>query len=168
MVASAQGNWVQVGLPPNFSWGYLGQQIGSGNVSSQHAMLLDGELVTGGKLRWNRAVAEQEIRTAEQGLYAQQQRVLTDVRIGFYEALLARRNLELAQQLLTIAGDAQTDGSAPAASGRDLEGRSQSGENRGLQRRNEFVRCSAAPFRGLANVASRFGHAQHAAGRAAG
>src|SRR5262245_40324507 len=23
LVASAQGNWVQVGLPPNFSWGYL-------------------------------------------------------------------------------------------------------------------------------------------------
>src|SRR6478752_9560605 len=64
MVASAQGNWVQVGLPPNFSWGYLGQQLGSGNIASQHAFLIDGELITGGKLRWNRAIAEQEILRA--------------------------------------------------------------------------------------------------------
>ncbi len=108
LIASARGNWVQVGLPPNFSWGYLGQQLGSGNRASQHAFLLDGEIVTGGKLRWNRAIAEQEILRAEQNMYAQQQRVLTDVRIGFYEALLAQRNLELAQLLLKIATDATT------------------------------------------------------------
>src|SRR5439155_5482390 len=35
-----------------------------------------------------------------------QQRVLTDVRVAFYEALLAQRNLELAQTLLKIAGEA--------------------------------------------------------------
>jgi cobalt-zinc-cadmium efflux system outer membrane protein len=108
LVASAQGNWVQVGLPPNFSWGYLGQQLGSGNRASQHAFLMDGELVTAGKLRWNRAIAEQEILRAEQNLFAQQQRVLTDVRVAFYEALLAQRNLELAQTLLKIASDATT------------------------------------------------------------
>src|SRR5262245_3707417 len=92
LVASARGNWVQVGLPPNLSWGYLGQQLGSGNIASQHMFMVDGELVTGGKLRWNRAVAEQEILRAEQQLFAQQQRVLTDVRVAFYEALLAQRN----------------------------------------------------------------------------
>ena len=106
LIASARGNWVQVGLPPNFSWGYLGQQLGSGNRASQHALLIDGELVTGGKLRWNRAIAEQEILRAEQNMFAQQQRVLTDVRVAFYEALLAQRNLELAQTLLKIAGEA--------------------------------------------------------------
>jgi cobalt-zinc-cadmium efflux system outer membrane protein len=108
MIAARRGNWVQVGLPPNFSWGYLGQQLGSGNRASQHAMLVDGELVTGGKLRLNREIAAQEILQAEQTLYAQQQRVLTDVRIAFYEALLAQRSLDLTQQLLQIARDAQT------------------------------------------------------------
>jgi cobalt-zinc-cadmium efflux system outer membrane protein len=109
LIASARGNWVQVGLPPNFAWGYSGQQIGSGprpTSQAQHALLLDGEIVTAGKLRLNRAIAEQEIIRAEQNMYAQQQRVLTDVRIGFYEALLAQRNLELAQLLLKIANDA--------------------------------------------------------------
>jgi len=105
LVAAARGNWVQVGLPPVWSWGYLGQQLGSGNRASQHAMLMDGELVTAGKLRLNRDIAEQEIRRAEQVLYAQQQRVLTDVRVTFYEALLAQRSLALTQQLVTIARD---------------------------------------------------------------
>src|SRR5207302_7625748 len=91
MVGAARGNWIQVGLPPKFSWGYLGQQIGSGNRASQHALLLDGEVMTGGKLTLNRAIAEQEVARAEQVLYAQEQRVLTDVRIAFYDALWAQR-----------------------------------------------------------------------------
>lgn len=107
LVESARGNWVQVGLPPNFSWGYLGQQLGSGNAATQHALLVDGELVTAGKLRWNRAIAEQEIVRAEQHFFAQQQRVLTDVRIAFYEALLAQRGLDLARQLVALAQQAQ-------------------------------------------------------------
>ncbi len=107
LVSSARGNWVQVGLPPNPAWGYLGQQLGSGNKASQHAMLIDGEIITGGKLRWNRAVAEQEILRAEQNWFAQQQRVLTDVRVAFYQALLAQRSLDLSVLLLSIARDAQ-------------------------------------------------------------
>jgi outer membrane protein, heavy metal efflux system len=107
LVAAARGNWVQVGLPPNPAWGYLGQQLGSGRKATQHALIIDGEIVTGGKLRLNRAVAEQELLRTEQTLFAQQQRVLTDVRVGFYEALLAQRSLELADQLLRIAKDGQ-------------------------------------------------------------
>ena len=86
LVAAARGNWVQVGLPPNPNWGYLGQQLGSGPAATQHALLIDGELINGGKLRWNRAVAEQELVKAEQELYAQQQRVVTDVRVAFFDA----------------------------------------------------------------------------------
>jgi cobalt-zinc-cadmium efflux system outer membrane protein len=106
LVASARGNWVQVGLPPNPSWGYLGQQLGSGRIASQHMAMVDGQLVTGGKLRWNRAIAEQEILRSEQVMFAAQQRVLTDVRVAFYEALIAQRNLDLSQQLLNIAREA--------------------------------------------------------------
>src|SRR4051812_25546654 len=110
MVVAAQGNWVQVGLPPNLAWGYSGQQFGSGprpTNQAQHGLLIEGELVMGGKLRLNRAVAEWEVGRAQQNLFAQQQRVLTDVRVAFYEALIAQRNLELAEQLLKIARDAQ-------------------------------------------------------------
>jgi cobalt-zinc-cadmium efflux system outer membrane protein len=110
MVAAAQGNWVQVGLPPNLAWGYSGQQFGSGprpTNQAQHGLLIEGELIMGGKLKLNRAVAEWEVGRAQQNLFAQQQRVLTDVHVAFYEALIAQRNLDLAEQLLKSAGDAQ-------------------------------------------------------------
>jgi cobalt-zinc-cadmium efflux system outer membrane protein len=41
-------------------------------------------------------------------MFAQHQRVLTDVRIAFCEALLAQRGLQLAEQLLRIARDGRT------------------------------------------------------------
>jgi cobalt-zinc-cadmium efflux system outer membrane protein len=103
LVSAAQGNWVQVGLPPNPSAGYLGQQLGSGGRAEQHALLVEQEIVTGRKLRLNREVAYQELVRAEQQLAAQQQRVLTDVRQAFFEALLAQRRVELAQELVSIA-----------------------------------------------------------------
>jgi outer membrane protein, heavy metal efflux system len=108
LVSAERGNWVQVGLPPNPAWGYAGYQLGSGGRAEQHALLVDGELVTGHKLRLNRAIAEQQIARAEQNMFAQQQRVLTDVRVAFYESLLAQRGLQLAEQLLKIARDGRT------------------------------------------------------------
>lgn len=103
MVAAAHGHWVQVGLPPNPRAGYLGQQLGSGGQAEQHGLLVEKEFVRGKKLELNRNVAAHELVRAEQQLVAQHQRVLTDVRIAFYEALLAQRRSELAQQLVTIA-----------------------------------------------------------------
>ena len=108
LVSAERGNWVQVGLPPNPAFGYAGFQLGSGGRAEQHVALVDGELVMGGKLRLNRAIAEQQIARAEQNMFAQQQRVLTDVRVAFYEALLAQRGLQLAEQLLKIARDGRT------------------------------------------------------------
>ena len=49
LVEAARGNWVQVGLPPNPSFGYLGQQLGSGGRAEQHALLLEQEFVLGHK-----------------------------------------------------------------------------------------------------------------------
>jgi cobalt-zinc-cadmium efflux system outer membrane protein len=70
--------------------------------------MIEHEIITPGKRRLNRAVAEQEIIRAEQLLAAQQQRVLTDVRLAFYDALLAQQRLKLAQQLLHVAQQGQT------------------------------------------------------------
>lgn len=108
MVAAARGNWVQVGLRNNPAVGYLGQQLGSGGLAEQHAVMVDQEIITGGKRQLNRAEAEQRVAIAEQQLAAQQQRVLTDVRLVFYDALLAQQRLKLAQQLLEIAMQGQS------------------------------------------------------------
>jgi cobalt-zinc-cadmium efflux system outer membrane protein len=104
LVGAARGNWVQVGLLPNPTAGYDGQQLGSGGLAEQHGVLFSQELVRGGKLRLNRAVAEQELTRAQQELAIQQQRVLTDVRLSFYQVLLAQRQIDLTEHLVRISG----------------------------------------------------------------
>lgn len=105
-VNAARGKWVQVGLYPNTVLGYSGQQIGSHGVAEQQGVFIGQEFVRGHKLRLNRAVVDQEILKAEQVAFAQEQRVLTDVRLGFYDVLIAQRRVEVTQRLVAIADDA--------------------------------------------------------------
>lgn len=105
LVRAARGNALQVGLPPNPSIGYEGQQIGSGGLAEQHGVLFSQEVVRGGKLRLNRAVANSERMRIEQELSAQQQRVLTDVRIAFYQVLLSQRQIEITDNLIRISNE---------------------------------------------------------------
>lgn len=112
LVDAARGKWVQVGLPPNTALGYSGQQIGSHGQAEQNGVYLQQEFVRGGKLRLNRAIVDQEIAQAEQILATQQQRVLTDVRLGFYDVLIAQRRTEMTQQLVSIANQGMTTAEA--------------------------------------------------------
>jgi len=106
IVEAARGNWVQVGLPPNPSFGYEGQQIGSAGRAEQDGVFVGQEIVRGGKLGLNRQVAAQEWARREQELAAQQQRVLTDVRIAYYQVLIAERQEKLTNELRDIAVEA--------------------------------------------------------------
>lgn len=101
---AARGNWVQAGLGPNPNAGFEGQQLGSGGRAEQHGIWVEQELVRGGKLRVNREIAAQEIGRANQELTAQRQRVTTDVRVLFYQALIAQRQEQLSNDLATNAG----------------------------------------------------------------
>ncbi len=98
-VAALQGKQLQVGLPPNPKAGYDAQDMGLDGGEGQHGAFVSQEIVTGGKLGLNRAVVGGEVRVAEQQFAAQRQRVLTDVRLGFHEVLVADRRLALAKQL---------------------------------------------------------------------
>lgn len=102
-VTAARGNWLQVGLPPNPTVGYEGQQLGSGGRAEQHGIMVGQEFIRGGKLQLSRQVAAQEVARAQQQLAAQQQRVITDVRIAFYEILLAKQQLDIAQEIEQIS-----------------------------------------------------------------
>lgn len=102
LVGAARGNWVQAGLPPNPSVGYEGQQLGSGGRAEQHGVLFSQEWVRRDKLRLSREVGSWEINRAQQQFNAQQRRVLTDVRIAFYQVLLAQRQMDLATELVRI------------------------------------------------------------------
>ncbi len=103
LLDAARGNYIQVGLPPNPSAGYEGQQIGSRGLAEQDGVFVSQEIVRGGKLKLNRQVAAQEWVRAEQELSAQQQRVLTDVRVAYYEVLIAQRQDSLTTELLQVA-----------------------------------------------------------------
>lgn len=105
LVSAARGNWVQVGLAPNPVVGYEGQQIGSDGLAEQDGVFVGQEFVRGGKLRLNRQVAAQQIAKAQQELAAMQQRVRTDVRLGYYQVLVAQRQLDLTLELVRIANE---------------------------------------------------------------
>ncbi len=98
---AARGNWVQVGLYPNPGVAYLGNQIGDQGRAGQQGGYFEQEIVRGGKLQLNREVAEREILIAQQNLAAQRQRVINDVRIQFYNTLVAQRAVEITHDLRT-------------------------------------------------------------------
>lgn len=103
LARAAQGNYIQVGLRPNPVVGYEGQQLGSGGQAEQDGIFVEQEFVRGGKLGLNRQIAAQEWAQREQELAAQQQRVLTDVRIAFYTVLIAQLQEEQYDQLVEAA-----------------------------------------------------------------
>jgi outer membrane protein, heavy metal efflux system len=103
LVAAARGAALQAGLPPNPEVGYDGQQLGSGGQAEQHGIVVSQEIVRGGKLQLSRATADRERFRLVQEFAAQQQRVLTDVRIAFFQVLLAQRQIEVTQDLINIS-----------------------------------------------------------------
>lgn len=108
LVGAANGNWIQVGLRPNPTVGYEGQQLGSGGLAEQQGVLFSQEFVRGGKLQLNRAVAANDRMRLEQELMAQQQRVLTDVRVAYFQVLLAQRQIQLTGDLIQISDEGAT------------------------------------------------------------
>jgi cobalt-zinc-cadmium efflux system outer membrane protein len=101
-VRAAEGRWLQAGLPQNTELGYSGQQIGSRGLAEQDGVYMRQPLVRLRKLRLNRLVAAQEINVARQQAQVQQQRLLTDVRLGFYEMLVAQRRVDLNRELVHV------------------------------------------------------------------
>ena len=67
------------------------QQMGSHGRAEQDYVAFSQEFVGIGKLRLSREVAAKEVARAEQELAMQRSRVLTDVRIAFYTAIVAQR-----------------------------------------------------------------------------
>ena len=80
----------------------MGSEIGNEGRAGQQGSFIGQEVVTAGKLHWNRAVASQGVRQAEYAWATQRFRVLTDVRRGFYDVLVAQRTVELAEQLVAV------------------------------------------------------------------
>jgi cobalt-zinc-cadmium efflux system outer membrane protein len=107
-VRALQGKWVQVGLAPNPTAGYRSDDIGADGRAGKQGMYVGQEFVTAGKLGLNRAVVAQEVQRAEQQLASEQFRVVNDVRLGYYDVLIAQRKVELVHRLAQVSANAAT------------------------------------------------------------
>jgi outer membrane protein, heavy metal efflux system len=101
--ARAGGIRTQVGLKPNPSIGYFGEEIGNEGAGGLNGAFVQQTFVTGGKLAWSQAVVDHDVNALLWQVEAQRQRVRTDIRVQFYAALVAQRRRELAREFRRVA-----------------------------------------------------------------
>lgn len=106
-IRAAEGNLRQVGLYPNPTVGYYGEEIRGGfSRGGKQGGFVAQTIVTGGKLGAARRVAALLRNQQQTTAQIQNLRILTSVRILFYQVLAAQRLVEVRQNLAKIAADA--------------------------------------------------------------
>ena len=101
----ARGKRVQAGRYPNPVVGYHGVEIGLRGTSGQQGGIISQRFITAGKLGLDQAIAGKEVDEAHFQLHAQEQRVLSDVRVRFYNARVAQRRVKLTEELAHIGDE---------------------------------------------------------------
>lgn len=97
----------QAGLYPNPTVGYYGDEIRGGYLGGgKQGGFVSQTIVTGGKLRAARRVADLLTKQAETSGEAQRLRVLNNVRTVFYQVLADQRLVDVRQNLARLAADA--------------------------------------------------------------
>ena len=107
-VEAARGRAVQAGLWQNPQVGYEGTDIGEEGTAGKHAGIVQQQFLTGGKRTLAQQAAEREVFQLQQQLITVQQRVMGDIRMGYYDVLFAQRRINISRQLSKIA-DTITD-----------------------------------------------------------
>ena len=93
----------QVGLLPNPTVGYFGEEIGNDGAAGLHGAFLSQTFVRGGKLAMNQNVVGHDKQVVLWQVEAVRHRVRTDIRTRFYAALAAQERIRLARQFLEVA-----------------------------------------------------------------
>jgi cobalt-zinc-cadmium efflux system outer membrane protein len=89
-VTEAQGQFVQAGLYPNPTVGYMGNQINDGpGTAGQQGVFVSQEVVTGGKLEAARAAAAHGLTAADWQAASRWFETTSRVRAAYYEYLTA-------------------------------------------------------------------------------
>lgn len=101
--ARAAGIRTQVGLKANPTVGYFGEEIGNDGAGGLHGAFVSQMIVRGDKLAWNRQVHGHDVNAMNWEIETQRQRVRTDIRLAFYDALVAQRRLQLASDFRSVA-----------------------------------------------------------------
>ena len=99
---AARGKRLQAGLFPNPVVGYHGVEMGLRGTSGQQGAFISQRFITAGKLNFDQAIVGRELREAHAVYHAQQQKVLSDVRVRFFDTLVAQRRVTLTEELAGI------------------------------------------------------------------
>ena len=106
-VRVAAGLARQASLYPNPTVGYYGDEIRGGyNRGGKQGGFISQTIVLGGKLHAARRVAELQANEVETSGEVQRLRIVTNVRVLFYQVLAAQRLVEVRQNLAKLARDA--------------------------------------------------------------
>jgi cobalt-zinc-cadmium efflux system outer membrane protein len=101
----------QSGLYPNPTVGYYGDEIRGGSYNGgKQGGFINQTIVTAGKLQASRRVAAISAGQSKTNADLQRVRILTNVRIAFYQVLVGQRLLELRGSLAKLADDAARTG----------------------------------------------------------
>ena len=101
----ARGQQLQAGLYPNPKVGYLGMQMGINGTAGQQGGFIGQRIITGGKLKLDQAAAGKQVTATHFEFRAQELRVLSDVRIRFYEVLTVQQRIKLTSELVRIGDE---------------------------------------------------------------
>ena len=105
-VQASRGAAQQAGLRPNLYVGIVAEQIGiNGTAGELQGGFVSQEFVRGNKLGLSREKYLQRGRIAETNWTAQQQRVLNEVSVKFYQALAAQLMVKVQQQTFEVSED---------------------------------------------------------------
>jgi cobalt-zinc-cadmium efflux system outer membrane protein len=102
----AAGARVQAGLYPNTRIGYHATEVGNLGTAGAQGFFLSQKILQRDKRGLDIAVAEQGVQQANFQSVAMESRVINDVRLRFYDALVAGRQMDLAVELMTISDEA--------------------------------------------------------------
>lgn len=102
LVSKSSGLRYQVGRYPNPLLGYFGQQIADRNTD-QHGVFVEQEFVRGKKLELNQEALGHTQSAQIAAIDTQRFRILTDVRVRFFEAMVAQQRLDAIREFRQVA-----------------------------------------------------------------
>ena len=104
-VDAAHGRQLQAGLKPNPVIGYHATEVGNMGTAGVQGGFVSQRVITGKKLHLDQAIVGWEIDAAQFEFTVAEQRILSDVRVRFYDALVAQRRVEITRELARIGND---------------------------------------------------------------
>ncbi len=100
-----RGQQIQAGLYPNPMIGYQGMEMGIRGTAGQQGGFIGQRFITGGKIKLDQAAAGKQVTATHFEFHAQELRVLSDVRIRFYDAVTLQQRVKLTNELVRIGDE---------------------------------------------------------------